>query len=88
MDRFLCPTHIALHLTAPMERTVTSFNHLHDLRVEPPAAAHQVATVHPNGRVVALTAMGALDAQTRVPLAKHRRWLVVHQILKTAKTNP
>jgi hypothetical protein len=83
MNGLLRSANVALHLTAPMERTVAPLE-IHDLLgAVPPSAAHDVATVHPHGGVVAEAAVRALYAQLGVLLAEAGRHLVIHQILNS-----
>lgn len=80
---FLGPADLALHLTAPVERTVTSFDHHDLLRYGPSAATHDGTTIDTERGFVALSAVGAGDSQLGVLLAEARGHLVVHQVLGT-----
>lgn len=62
MDRLLRPAQFTLDLAAPVEHARAPLHHCDLLRPVAPAAAHQIAAVHAQGRVVALSAVGALDA--------------------------
>lgn len=82
MHDLLRPADVALDLAAPVKRAIAPLHH--DQLVGPmsASAAHDVATVHPERRVVADPTMRALDAELRVPLAEPRRRLPVDQILR------
>lgn len=73
-------TCFALDLATPVERARTPLHHNNLLRTIATAAAHQIATVDTNRRVVALTAVRALDAQTRVLRAEARRRFQIDEV--------
>ena len=81
VDRFLGPANFALDFAAPVESAGTSLDHLLHLRFVASSAAHQVAAVDADRRLVADAALSAGDAQLEVLLAKIGRVLVVDQIL-------
>lgn len=82
VDDLFRSANVTFHFTAPVEHAVAAL-HDHDLlALEAPAAAQQVAAVHSDGRVVALSSVGALDAQLGVALAERRRGLVKDEILR------
>lgn len=81
MYNFSRSANAALNLTTPVEHAVAPLDDDDLLARVAPTAAHEVAAVHPQRGVVALPAVGALDAELGVALAEGRRRLVVHQVL-------
>lgn len=73
MNYLLRATQLALDLAAPVEGTVAPLHHEHGLGPVPSAAAHEVAAVDTDTRVVAGTPVRTGDAQPRVLLAETRR---------------
>lgn len=71
---------LALDLAAPVERARAPLHHDHLLRPVAATAAHQVAAVDADRGVVALAAVRALDAESRVLRAEVRRRLQVDEI--------
>lgn len=61
MDRLLRPAQFTLHFAAPVEHARAPLHHRNLLRPIAAAAAHQIATVHSQGRVVALPPVRALN---------------------------
>lgn len=79
----LCPTEAAFHFATPVEHTLAPlYNRSHVCPVSS-TAAHQITTVHPYRRVVALTTVRARNSELRVPIAEFWRRLVINQILST-----
>lgn len=83
MYRLLDSAELTLDLAAPMERAGASLDDRHLLRLVASAAAHQVAAVDTDTRVVALSTVSAENAKFRVLLAERRRGLQVNEILRT-----
>lgn len=81
VNNLLRPTQLTLYLAAPVERAGAPFHHDHFLRPVAPAAAHQIAPVDADRRVVTLAAVRSLDAEPGVPLAKPRRRFQIDQVL-------
>ena len=81
MYRLLRSTQLALDLAAPVEDAPAPFYHDDLLCLVTSAAAHQVAPVDPDTRVVALPAVRPQYTQLWVLLAERRRRLQVHQVL-------
>lgn len=81
MYRLLVSAKLTLDLATPMESAGASFDDRHLLGLEASAAAHQIAAVDSDARVVALSAVRAEDAQFRVLLAERRGRLQVDEIL-------
>lgn len=81
MDGFLNVTRFALDLATPMEGACAPFDHNDFLRSIATTAAHQVAAVDADRRVVALASVRALDAQPSVLQAEARRRFQVDEIL-------
>jgi hypothetical protein len=80
VDDFFRSTQLTLDLTTPVEGARTPLDHDHLLRPIASAATHQIATVHTNGGVVALTTVGALDAEAGIAFAKAGRGFQVDQV--------
>lgn len=80
MDGFLGPANFALDFAAPVESASAALDHLLHLRFVAPPAAHQIAAVDADGRLVADATLRPGDAQFEVLLAEIRRVLVVDQI--------
>lgn len=80
MDSFFRSAQFAFDVAAPVESTGAPFDHRHFLRPVTPSATHEVASVHTYGRIVALSTVRTLYAQTRIPLAETRRRLQEDQI--------
>lgn len=72
---------LALDLAAPVEGAGAPLDHRHLLRLVAPAAAHEVAAVDADARVVALPPVGAQDTEFGILLAEGRRRLHVDEIL-------
>lgn len=68
--RLLDFAELTLDLAAPVKRAGASLNDGHLLRFVASAAAHQVAAVDTDTRVVALSTVGAENAEFRVLLAE------------------
>ncbi|KAJ8867616.1 hypothetical protein PR048_031419 [Dryococelus australis] len=81
VDGLLRPAQFALDLTAPVEGARAPLHDNHLLSPVASAAAHEVAAVDADGRVVALAAVRALDAQAGVALAEPGGGLEVHEVL-------
>lgn len=81
MHRLFRPAQLALDLAAPVEGAGAPLDHRDLLGLVAPAAAHQVAAVDADARVVALPAVGAEDPELRVLLAERRRRLHVDEVL-------
>lgn len=81
MYNFSRSANATLNLTTPMEHAVAPFHDSNLLTRVAPAATHEIAAVHPQRGVVALPAVGALDAKLGVALAERRRRLIVHEVL-------
>lgn len=73
--------HTALDLATPQESTVASFGHHSLVGLVAASAAHQVAAVHSDGRLVASPTRRAQYSQTGVGLAESWGRLQVHQVL-------
>ena len=72
----------ALDVAAPVELTAAAVHHLHLLRVEAPATAHQLAAVNGLGGFVAVAAGRSQHARrARVKVTEVRAGLQVDQIL-------
>ena len=80
MNRLLRPAHFALDFAAPVEGAGAALHHLFHLRPVASAAAHQVASIHSDARLVAHSSLSARNAQFGVLLAEIRRILVVDEI--------
>lgn len=80
---FLRSANVTFNLTAPMKRTVTSFDYDHLLGAITSSTAHYITTIHTHRSIVALSSMSALDTQLRILLAETRRHFVVNQVLHT-----
>lgn len=63
---------LALDLAAPVEGAGAPLDHRHLLRLVAPAAAHEVAAVDADARVVALPPVSAQDAEFGILLAEGR----------------
>jgi len=81
VDRLPVLAHAALDLATPQESAVAPFGHQGLVGLVAAAAAHQVAPVHADGRLVAGATVGAQYAQTRVRFAEAGRRFQVHQVL-------
>lgn len=66
MNGLLDVTRFAFDLAAPVESAGAPFDHNHFLRPIASSTTHQVTSIHTDRGVVALPAVGALNAQTRV----------------------
>lgn len=73
--------HVALDLATPQERAVAPFRDDGLVGLVAALAAHQVAAVHADGRLVARAPVSAQYAQPRVGVAEPGRLFQVHQIL-------
>ena len=71
---------LAADVAAPVEGAAAPLPHDVGLGLEAPAAAHQVAAVHPDGRGVALPPAGAVEADGRVVVAEVGRGLEVDEV--------
>lgn len=80
MDGFLGPANFALDFAAPVESASAALDHLLHLRFVASAAAHQIAAVDADRRLVADAPLRPGDAQFQVLLAEVGRVLVVDQI--------
>ena len=85
MYRLLDSAELTLDLATPVERAGASLDHRHLLRLEASAAAHQVAAVDTDARVVALSAVCPENAEFRVLLAERRRRLQVNEVLRAGR---
>jgi hypothetical protein len=74
-------TNFALDLTAPVEGASASFDHFAHFGAVAASAAHQIASVDADGRLVAGASLRSSDAEFDVALAEIGRMFVVHQIL-------
>ena len=81
MDRLLRPADFALDFAAPVESAGAPFDHLLDLCLVAPSAAHEVAAIDTDGRLVAHAPLRSGDAKFEVLFAKVGRILVVDEIL-------
>lgn len=81
MYRFFRLAQLALDLAAPVEGAGAPLDYRHLLSLVAPAAAHQVASVDANARVVALPPVSAQDAEFGILLAERRRRLHIDEIL-------
>lgn len=81
MYRLFRPAQLALDLAAPVEGAGAPLDYGDLLSLVASAAAHQVAAVDADARVVALPAVSAQDAEFGILLAERRRWLHVDEIL-------
>lgn len=79
--RLFRPAQLALDLAAPVEGAGAPLDYRHLLSLVTSAAAHEVAAVDADARVVALPPVGAEDAEFRVLLTERRRRLHVDEIL-------
>ena len=77
MDGFLGPANFALDFAAPVESASAALDHLLHLRFVASAAAHQIAAVDADRRLVADASLRPGDAQFQVLLAEIGRILVV-----------
>ena len=80
MDGFLGPANFALDFAAPVESASAPFDHFLHLRFVASSAAHQIATVDSDRRLVAHASLRSGDAQFEILLAEVGRVLVVDQI--------
>lgn len=69
---------LALDLAAPVEYAIAPLDHHHLLSLVAPAATHQIAAVDAEAGVVALSPVGAQDAERGIFLAEGRRLLQVN----------
>lgn len=83
--RLFRPAHLAFDLAAPVEGAGAPLDYRHLLRLVAPAAAHQVAAVDADARLVALPPVGAQDPEFRVLLAEGRRRLHVDEVLRPGR---
>lgn len=81
VDDLLRPADLAFDFAAPVEGARAPLDHLLDLRLVAAAAAHQIAAVDADRRLVAHAALRAGDAQFQVLLAEVGRVLVVDEVL-------
>jgi len=81
VNGFFSPANFALHLAAPMEGARAAFDHLLHFGLVTAAAAHEVAAVDADRRLVADTTLRPGDAQFQVLLAEVGRILIVDQVL-------
>lgn len=81
MYRLFRPAQLALDLAAPVESAGAPLDYRHLLSLVAPAAAHQVAAIDADARVVALPPVSAQDAEFRILLAERRRRLHIDEIL-------
>lgn len=79
--RLFRPAQLALDLAAPVESAGAPLDYRHLLCFVAPAAAHQVAAVDADARVVALPPVSAQDAEFGILLAERRRRLHVNEVL-------
>lgn len=79
--RLFRPAYLALDLAAPVEGAGAPLDYRHLLSQVAPAAAHQVASVDADARVVALPPVCAQNAEFGILLAERRRRLHVDEIL-------
>lgn len=80
MYRLFRLAHLALDLAAPVEGAGAPLDYRDLLSLVAPAAAHQVAAVDADARVVALPPVSAQDAEFGILLAEWRRRLHVDEI--------
>jgi len=81
VDRLPVLAHAALDLATPQESAVAPLGHQGLVGLVAAAAAHQVAPVHADGRLVAGATVRAQYAQARVRVAEPGRRFQVHQVL-------
>lgn len=81
MYRLFRPAQLALDLAAPVEGAGAPLDYRHLLCLVAPAAAHQVAAVDADARVVALPPVSAQDAEFGILLAERRRRLHIDEVL-------
>lgn len=80
--RFCRPALLALDLAAPVEDACAPLDHHHLLSLVAPAAAHQIAAVDAEAGVVALSSVGAEDAERGILLTERRRLFQVNEIFR------
>lgn len=83
--RLLNFAELTLDLAAPVKRAGASLDDCHLLRFVASAAAHQVAAVDTDTRVVALSTVGAENAEFRVLLAERGRGFQVDEVLRSGR---
>lgn len=83
--RLLGPAELALDFAAPVERAIAPLDDDDLLRLVASPAAHEVAAVDADARVVALPAVSAENTEFRIFLAERRRRLEVDQVLDTRR---
>lgn len=83
--RLFRPAQLALNLAAPMEGACAPLDQRHLLSLVASAAAHQVATVDADARIVTLSSVGAQDAELRILLAERRRLLQVDEVFQPGR---
>lgn len=79
------PAHLAFDLAAPVKSTGAPLDILHLLSLVAPAAAHQVAAVDADARLVAEPPVGAEDPEFGILLAERRRRLHVDEVLQAGR---
>lgn len=72
VNGFLRSTRLTLDFAAPVKQASAPLHHGHLLRPIAPSAAHQIASVDAQRRVIALSSVRAENAESRVLLAKAR----------------
>lgn len=80
MYHFLCTAELAFDFTTPDEGAVTPLEYEHRLGAVAAAAAHEVAAIDADARVVAGPPVRTRDTKPWVPLAETRRRLEVNQV--------
>lgn len=83
--RLFRPAHLAFDLAAPVESAGAPLDEHHLLSLVAPAAAHQVAAVDADARLVALPPVGAEDPEFGILLAERRRRLHVDEVLRAGR---
>lgn len=79
--RLFRPAELALDLAAPVEGAGAPLDYHHLLCLVAPAAAHQVAAVDADARVVALPSVSAQDPELWILFAERRRRLHIDEVL-------
>ena len=80
MNGLFRPADFALDFATPMESAGAPLHHLFDLRSVASTAAHEVASVDADGRLVAHSSLRSGDAQLDVLFAKVGRVFVVDEV--------
>lgn len=83
--RLLDSAELTLDLATPVKRAGASLDHRHLLGLVASAAAHQVAAVDTDARVVALSAVCPENAEFRILLAERRRRFQVNEVLRAGR---